>query len=43
METLTLCWIFDKRWLFGLPNPFMEFLLVLPIGFNIGTIAAIVL
>jgi hypothetical protein len=43
MEALTLCWIFDKRWLFGLSNPFMEFLLVIPMGLNLATIAGIVL
>lgn len=43
MEALTLCWIFDKRWFFGLPNPFMEFLLVLPIGLDIGTVVGIVI
>lgn len=41
MEAITLCWIFDKRWLCGLTNPFLEFLLIVPITLELSTIAAI--
>ncbi len=41
MEPLFMCWIFDKRWLCGINNPCLEFLLVTPISLNIATILAI--
>lgn len=43
MEALTLCWIFDKRWLFGLSNPCSEFLLIVPITLDVFTIAGILM
>lgn len=43
MEALTLCWIFDKRWLFGLNNPLIEFLLIVPIVLDVLTIAGIII
>lgn len=43
MEPLVMCWMFDKRWLCGLPNPCLEFLLITPLCVNIATIATIIM
>lgn len=43
MEAFFLCWMFDKRWLFGLPNPCTEFALIIPALLNFATLIAILL
>jgi hypothetical protein len=43
MEALFLCWMLDRRWLFGLPNPCMEFTLIIPAVVNLATLAAILI
>lgn len=43
MEAFFLCWMFDKRWLFGLPNPCAEFTLLVPATINLATLTTILL
>jgi hypothetical protein len=39
MEALFLSWLFDSRWLCTLPNPCLEFILVVPVVANLATVA----
>jgi hypothetical protein len=43
MEPLLLSWMFDKRWLWGVANPCMEFVLLVPLAANLATIGAMLL
>jgi hypothetical protein len=43
MEVFFLCWMLDKRWLFGLPNPCSEFTLLIPAVINLATLITILL
>lgn len=43
MEALFLCWMLDKRWLFGLPNPCIEYTLIIPALVNLATLVAILI
>ena len=41
MEILTMSWMFDNRWFWGLNNPFAEFLLLLPVALNIACLIGV--
>lgn len=43
MEALVLSWMFDRRWLWGLANPCLEFVLLVPLAANLATICAMLL
>jgi hypothetical protein len=43
MEPLLLSWMFDKRWLWGVANPCLEFVLLVPLAANLATIGAMLL
>ena len=42
MEGLAICWTMDTRWCCKISNPFHQFLWLLPLAANLGTIAGVV-